>query len=706
MKAHRSASLLPTHARRLVPLLAAGVTLLPTLLPATETIARVWNERALSAIRNDTPHPPAQARNLFSFSVCMYDAWAAYDPVAVGYVYRGKHTASDVAAARREAISYAVHRMMRERHAYSRTAAATLGANDGQMWSLGYDPGNETRDPSTPAGVGNRVYDAVSAWFINDGANQAGGTPYPFANPPIAYPDYPVGQGGYVYLNPPLATDRPGIDDGFGHTVVDVNRWQRLQIVNAVDQNGFPQGPIQPYLGAQWLGVRPFSLVRTEATQPWINPGVPPSLGGPQDTAFRADVVAVLRASSELSPDDGVWVDISPAAFGNSSLGTNDGQGHPLNPATGQPYAPNLVKRGDFTRVLAEFWADGPNSETPPGHWNSLANAVSDHPNLVKRIGGTGPVLDDLEWDVKLYFALNAAVHDAACTAWSLKRYYDGCRPLTAIRYMAIKGQSSNPALPSYHAQGLPLITNLIELVTSATVSSGRHAGLTPGKIAVRSWPGQPADPVNQTSGVRWIHGDAWVPYQKANFVTPAFPGFTSGHSTFSRSAAEVLTAITGSEFFPGGMAIYTAVANTSLGFERGPSQDITLQWATYYDAADQAGLSRIWGGIHPPADDFGGRISGAHCGQGVWSLARRYWDGSITNTPVTITRVSPSHYEVRYQTVRGLHYQLQTTMDLAQPFTDDGPGFSQPFDAVSVARTNSFSAPVKFHRVIGRLAP
>ena len=52
------------------------------------SIARNWNERILESIRMDTPHPPAQARNLFSYSVCMYDAWAAYDPNAVGFVYR------------------------------------------------------------------------------------------------------------------------------------------------------------------------------------------------------------------------------------------------------------------------------------------------------------------------------------------------------------------------------------------------------------------------------------------------------------------------------------------------------------------------------------------------------------------------------------------------------------------------------------------
>src|SRR5437588_6707888 len=115
----------------------------------SNSVARVWDERALAAIRVDTPHPPAQARNLFSLSVCMYDAWAAYENNgSLGYVYRGKHTASEVAAARREAISYAAYRMLKERHFYSRTATNTLAADDAQMTALGYDTDNISRDTS------------------------------------------------------------------------------------------------------------------------------------------------------------------------------------------------------------------------------------------------------------------------------------------------------------------------------------------------------------------------------------------------------------------------------------------------------------------------------------------------------------------------------------------------------------------------------
>lgn len=87
------------------------------------------------------------------------------------------------------------------------------------------------------------------------------------------------------------------------------------------------------------------------------------------------------------------------------------------------------------------------------------------------------------------------------------------------------------------------------------------------GVVTILAWPGQPAAPATQHSGVKWILPANWLPFQKSNFVTPAFPGYISGHSTFSRSAAEVLAAITGSPYFPGGMGIYNAPAETSLPF-------------------------------------------------------------------------------------------------------------------------------------------
>ena len=141
--------------------------------------------------------------------------------------------------------------------------------------------------------------------------------------------------------------------------------------------------------------------------------------------------------------------------------------------------------------------------------------------------------------------------------------------------------------------------------------------------------PGEPAAPATQTSGVRWLRAVEWAPYQKKTFVTPAFAGFTSGHSTFSRAAAEVLTRFTGSAFVPGGLGEFHARAGEYLTFEDGPSVDVHVQWATYYDAADMAGQSRLWGGIHVQADDFMGRMTGSQVGIGAWQLATRYFDGT-----------------------------------------------------------------------------
>jgi len=671
------------------------------------SIARNWNERILEGIRMDTPHPPVHARNLFTFSVCMYDAWAAYDTNAVGFIYRGKHTAADVAAARREAISYAMYRMMLERHAYSRTATNQSYANPNFMAALGYDTNNVSRDTSTPAGIGNSIYDAVSAWFINDGSRQTNGIPYPLTNPPaMTYPDYPVGHPRrYAFLNGQMNPAFPGTTFDETNTLVDVNVWQRMYVINSIDQNGFPQPPLQGYAGNQWLWVRPFALTRTDENKPWIDPGPPPFLGTATHAEFLSNLVAVIRASSELTTEDGVMVDISPATLGNNTLGANDGTGYTTNPVTGQPYATNLVLRGDYTRALTEFWADGPSSETPPGHWNSIANHVSDDmaTDLIPfRVGGTGPVVDRLEWDIKLYFTLNASLHDAACAAWSVKRYYNAWRPLSAIRHCGGLGQSSDPGLSSYHTNGLPLIPGLIELVTPEFAAT--NVGLTIGKIAVFSWPGQPEFPDTETSGVRWVHADEWMTYQKKTFVTPAFPGYISGHSTFSRSAAEAMTAYTGSKWFPHGLGTYLL---PNLVNEVGPTQPVTLQWASYYDAADQVGLSRIWGGIHPPADDLPGRRVGSQVGKGVWELAQKFFNGSVVNSEVHLTtrKIDNSNMELRFNGVRGLYYKVLTSTNVGGPYSNGGSPGQLALEA-SIASTNSLSDAQKFFRVSATLAP
>jgi len=579
------------------------------------SVARRWDEALLDAIRRALPNPPLHARNLFHLSAAMWDAWAAYDPTASGYFVKEKQQAGDVTAARDEAVSYAAYRLLTERYLKSTGASDSLSEFDSVMDALCYPLNVTTTQGSSPAALGNRIADAVIAFGKTDGSNEA-----------LGYTD-PT----YKPVNPPLVVAKPGT------TMVDANRWQPLQIEHMISQNGIPvTNGVQQAVGTQWGHVTPFAIPPGGAAGVPIDPGPQPRLGDPAtDAAFKEQVVEVIRDSSLLDPTAGATINISPGARGNNDLGTNNGTGHPVNPATGQPYPPEVVNEADFGRVMAEFWADGPKSETPPGHWNVLANLASDELGSNLRIGGSGATVDRLQWDVKLYLALNGAVHDAAIAAWGLKGHYDGVRPISMVRYMGGLGQSSDPTLPAYNTKGLPLVPGLIELITNQTTAPGqRHAALAghEGQVAIYAWAGNPTNPKTQIGGVKWILATTWVPYQSPNFVTPSFPSYASGHSSFSRAAAEVLAAFTGSQYFPGGVSGYTIPAG-SLKFEKGPTVDIPLEWATYFDASDQAGQSRLWGGIHVETDDFIGRRLGAACGTAAWALAQRYYEGKVTGS-------------------------------------------------------------------------
>jgi hypothetical protein len=592
------------------------------------SIARRWNEQILNAIRRDIPKPGVHARNLFGLSAAMWDAWAAYDTTADGVYYTTRHTASDVEGAREEALSYAALRVLSHRYSPALSAGGPVSnaCFRAFMSTLGYDPDMTDTVGDSPAAVGNRIGQAVLGATLEDGSNEA-----------MNYAD----TTGYMAMNPELVLDIPG------STVPFPSVWQRLNLSEAATQNGIvlPSG-IQPYIGPNWGRVAPFALERTGlqlledlgARAPRFEGAT----AGTVDEATRAAVIEVVRREAQLLVDPSVTIDTSPGAYGNNPLGTNDGTGYPTNPVTGESYSPQRVPLGDFGRVLAEFWADGPRSETPPGHWNTLANYVADHPmhrrclrgsaDFDTCVAGTTPELDSLEWDVKVYLAVNGAVHDAAIVAWGIKREFLCSRPITMIRHMSARGQSSDPRLPSYHVEGMPLEDGLIELITEETTQPGqRHAHLAPfvGEIAVLGWRGEPGSRDTQLGGITWIRGRDWITYQRRNFVTPAFPGFVSGHSTFSRAAAEVLTDLNGSPYFPGGLGEYVAVRNTYLTFEEGPSMDVHLQWATYYDAADQAGQSRIWGGIHISPDDFIGRRAGSRVGTWAVAHARTYFDGT-----------------------------------------------------------------------------
>jgi hypothetical protein len=526
--------------------------------------------------------------------------------------------------------------MLQHRFQFSPGVFVIFPELDALMVDLGLDPMYFGTDGDTPAAFGNRIAQAYIDFGLQDGANEING----YTNQV------------YQPVNPPLLVDLPGNPD-----MVDPDRWQPLGLDNWVDQNGNPiPGGFPPFLSAEWGEVEPFSLRDTDLEvlhrdghdwKVWHNPGPPPMINEPGDL-FKWGFEMVATWSSHLDPTDGVMWDVSPNGIGNTVplpplggeqgfydrvTGAHGSQGYDLNPVTGQPYPEQWVPRGDYTRILAEFWADGPSSETPPGHWFTILNYVMDHPDFERRFMGEGPELDPLEYDVKAYLALSGTLHDVAIACWSIKGYYDYVRPVSAIRYLADQGQCSDPTAANYSPSGMNLVPGLIENVTAETTAPGeRHEHLAghEGKIAIRAWNGPTVidDPLTDVAGVGWILAGSWWPYQRPSFVSPPFAGYMSGHSTFSRAAAELLTLLTGSEYFPGGLGEFVAPQNEYLVFEDGPSVDVHLQWASYRDASDQCSLSRIWGGIHPPADDLPGRYIGMVIGPDAFHEARRYFNG------------------------------------------------------------------------------
>ncbi len=618
---------------------------------ASTSVAHDWVDAALFAIRNDFARPTVHARNLHHLSAAMYDAWAAYDGAAsplwlradapleacrLTRAERGRaRVAFDPEAARRTAIGFAARDLLRERYRRSPNVDDVMDELDRVAAAQGLDAAAGAGNPHGGPGaeIGARAAACALALGRMDASNEAGNhvnLDYAPVNPPLD----PTGAG-----NP---------------TVLDPNRWQPLAFENFVDQSG-NEADASEFLGAEWGRLEPFALGRDAYSDVardgielpvWLDPGPPPRLGtGERESeAYARHFALVALWSAHLDPGDGVALDISPGTIGavyphvdriedplaqldayDALEGGMPAFGHPVNPATGEPYAPNVVPRGDYTRVLAEFWADGPDSETPPGHWFRIYNEkVGPHPALERRVGGRGAALDPLAFDVLAYLALGGAMHDAAIAAWSVKGAYDYPRPVSAIRHLA-----------GLDGGELPLVEGRIERVAqddSLAGADGEHVG----KIKLLAWRGPDATTfsVLDTAGVDWILAENWWPYQRPSFVSPPFAGYVSGHSTFSRAAAEVLEALTGDAFFPGGLAEFVAPADDFLVFERGPSVDVTLQWATYRDAADQTSLSRIWGGIHPPVDDLPGRRMGAEVGQRAWLRARALFEGASDPNP------------------------------------------------------------------------
>ncbi len=646
----------------LLPLLMIG-----NLLQAQEhTVAREWNEELLFAITNDIARPTVHARNLFHISAAMYDAWAAYDQNHDCWLLgqtRGEYTcafdgvaipqdAETLKAYREEAISFAAYRLLIFRFQNSFAFSLMMPRINALMDEKGYNRFNTDTAyiNGGPAELGNYIAQQMIFFGQQDGSNE----PNDFNNQ------------FYVPVNDSILVDSPG-----NPTLSDPNRWQAISLATGqLGQAGDTLTDTPPHLSPEWGYVVPFAMTDADKVilerdgfewPVYHDPGPVALIDTTEhiglESQYKWGFTMVSVWQSHLDPDDDTMWDISPGGMGNVNYeypeswdeyadfydffeGGDPGQGHPVNPATGMPYEPQIVKRADYARILAEYWADGPDSYTPPGHWYEIINrALFDHPDFEYKWMGEGEELDKLEYEVKMYFTLGGTMHDVAVSAWSVKGYYDYLRPVSAIRWMCERGQCTDSTASNYHPAGMPLIPGYVETVEEGDPLAGDD-NENVGKIKLYTWRGPDfityqgsfsTHPLDY-AGVGWILGENWWPYQRPSFVTPPFAGYVSGHSTYSSAAASALEMMTGDAFFPGGMAEFVAEQEEFLEFEVGPSETISLQWATYRDASDQCSLSRIWGGIHPPVDDIPGRFMGMVIGPDAVNFANTLFN---TDRPV-----------------------------------------------------------------------
>lgn len=609
------------------------------------SVAKQWVDQVLFAVKWDGQGPTIQARNLYHASMAMYEAWAFYTPKA-NQVFLGKDNGGfkcefnsdfqipkmNIDSAINIAVSHAVYTLVFKRYSeYSSKNRGTIEGFDDLMDSLLTDRHFKGIDyeSGSPSALGNYIGEKIYEFGLQDGAHEEDN----------------YESRTYETVNGVL---KPEI---YGSNNPDsINRWQPISIRGYLNNKGEDKTLPQWYkrvtsfpdifLTPEWGEVTPFALPSKTVKSRngkmfnlYLDPGSPPRLDYQKDgdlsELYKWGFVMNIIWSSHMDPADQVKMDISPKhRFGFPEFpksfkdyqkfydyeqgGSVNVGGKKMNPKTGKEYENNIVLRGDYARVIAEYWVDGIFTYSPPGHWFQHLTEVSYTKDFKRKWKGRGEELSELEWDIRSYFTLGGAMHDAGIASWAAKGFYDYVRPISAIRIMAGFGQCSDSSRSNYDKRGLPLIKGHIEIVEEGDSLAGIN-GENVGLIKLYTWKGPDYidDAKKDKAGVGWILSGNWWPYQRYSFVTPPFAGYVSGHSTFSTCGAEVLTQITGDPYFPHGLKEMTFKKNSFLEFEKGPSTDITLQWATYHDAANETCLSRIWGGIHPPADDIPGRLMG-----------------------------------------------------------------------------------------------
>jgi hypothetical protein len=497
----------------------------------SDNVILKWDEQLLTTIRAYPAQtgPTVTARAIGVLHTATYDAWAAYDSVAKGTRLLGSLRQPEAQRTgqlgldnKSKAISFAAYRVLNDLFPPDKfpcvpntcptDGTAKYLTPDKLMAKLGYNPAEtDSITPTvvdTPAEVGNAAADAVISYRHGDGSNQLAG-----------YAD----TTGYTPKNTWNTVSHPGL-------------WQPLCILTAAgvaakappirdpslpcpDADGYytVQKPLTP----QWGTVKGFALNPATQMPPHFSvPGPPMAADGSYDPA---EIDLALSDTSNLD---------------------------------------------DVKKAKAEYWADGPQTEFPPGHTMVFAQALS-------RMRA-----HTLDQDAKLFFMLGNALTDASISAWKAKYDYDCVRNVTAIR-----------------------VRYKDHLVTS--------------------WLGP-------NKGYGKVLGQNWLPYQQLNVVTPPFPEYVSGHSTFTAAGRTIMGGFEGSDKFNAQVVI---PAGSSRFEANTPARDITLTWKTLTAAADEAGWSRRWGGIHFKSGDEHGRLLGKVVASDVWDKAQTYFNGTATAT-------------------------------------------------------------------------
>jgi len=466
-------------------------------LAVSASVVSDWNKVALAEVRLAKQGPPIVARSLAIAHTCMYDAWASYNDKALGAVVGDtlrRPVAQRNAANRTEAISYAAYGCLRNVFPAGETRLRAA------LTAMGYNPDNQSVDPSTPAGLGNSVALAVIASRRHDGSNQYGDLA------PGAYKDYT----GYAAQNAPLPYCTPQLLACAPLVTQDEYKWQPLYN---------EMGVLQSFIAPHWDKVRPFAMASADQFDDLPSLKSVPSIQRDNPVHYKINVDLVLKYSRELTQE---------------------------------------------RKLIVEYWADGPSSEFPPGHWGIFAQFVSERDN------------HSIGRDAKMFFAMHNASFDAGIAAWHLKRKFEGVRPITAVRFFK-QGQS------------------------------------------ILAW-GGPGRPIEA------IQGEKWIAYNPGSNPTPAFPGYVSGHSTFSSASATVLQLFTGSDKFGYKETIPANFGRVEPGV---PAVPTVISYKKFSDAVYDAGMSRLYGGIHFKDDNTAGQLIGNAVGQLVYAKAKTLFNGS-----------------------------------------------------------------------------